>query len=94
MLRVFIVIATCAPLLAAHAAAADDSCAKKELGVKLNELDLSIKNRQEAVAEMQAEAKEAGGTTDQHKKALESFEEKLAKVTAERATLLARCNTE
>ncbi|MEI9900907.1 MAG: hypothetical protein WDN31_13090 [Hyphomicrobium sp.] len=40
---------------------------------------------------MQGEIKDGGGATEQQKKALRSFEEKLAKVKAERAALLTEC---
>lgn len=83
---------TSALLLAAPALAADYKCANKATGVKLNDYDIEIKQRAEAVEEIRTEAKEAGGTTDQHKQALETFEQKLAAAKAEREKLLAECN--
>ncbi len=84
-------LAAGAVLAAACAHAADYKCSNKDTSVKLNDYDISIKNRAEAIAEMQDEAKAAGGTTEQHKKALEGFEEKLAKAKADREALLKDC---
>lgn len=83
---------TSALLLAGPVCAADYKCAKPETSKKLNDYDIEIKQRAEAVEEIRTEAKEAGGTTDQHKQALETFEQKLAAAKAEREKLLAECN--
>jgi len=87
-----LLLALCAMVLLPPAFAADYKCAAQQTGVKLNDLDTAIRNREEAVSEMEAEAREAGGTTDQHKQVLQSFEEKLEKAKAEREALLAECN--
>ncbi len=78
-------------LVVQPAHAADYNCAQKETGAKLNDYDITVGKREAAIAEMQGEIKDGGGATEQQKKALRSFEEKLAKVKAERAALLTEC---
>lgn len=91
MLKSAIILAAGALLLTQPAVATEYNCAVKETGVKLNDYDITIKKRAAAIAEMQAEIKDTGGATEQQKKALASFEEKLAKVKDDRAKLLAEC---
>lgn len=92
MLKLSTLLAACAVLLATPTLAADYKCANKETGVKLNDFDISIKNRSEAIAEMQDEIKQAGGSTEEHKKAIQILEEKLTKAKADREALLKECN--
>ncbi|MFA5901090.1 MAG: hypothetical protein WC829_18470 [Hyphomicrobium sp.] len=91
MLKFATGLAVCAALLASPSVAAQYDCAKKETGVKLNDYDITIGKRESAIAEMQSEVKDGGGATEQQKKALEHFEQKLAAVKAEREKLLADC---
>jgi hypothetical protein len=89
---VLILVAGVLLLPSAPVVAADYGCAQKEIGTRLNDSDIEIKKREGVVAEIKAEIQESGGSTDQHKKALEAFEEKLAKAKATRETLLKECN--
>lgn len=79
-------------LVQAHPAyAAEYNCADKTTGAKLNDYDIGIGKREAAIAEMRGEIKDGGGATEQQKKALESYEAKLAKVKSEREALLKEC---
>lgn len=79
-------------LVLAHPAyAAEYNCAAKETGTKLNDYDIGIAKREAAIAEMRGEIKDGGGSTEQQKKALESYEAKLAKVMSEHEALLKEC---
>jgi hypothetical protein len=80
-------------LVQAHpACAAEYNCATKETGIKLNDYDIGIAKREAAIADMREEIKSGGGSTEQQKKALESYEAKLAKVKSEREALLKDCS--
>ena len=92
MLKPSTLLAACAVLLATPTFAADYKCADKAVGVKLNDFDIAIKNRSEAIGEMKDEIKQAGGSTEEHKKAIQILEEKLTKARADRAALLKECN--
>lgn len=91
MSKLCVLIAAAALLMAAPAFAADYKCANKDTSTKLNDYDIEIKEREEVVAEIKAEIKDSGGTTEQHKQALQSFEDKLEKVRQVRAELLREC---
>lgn len=93
MPKVFSALLTSVLLLASPVCAADYKCSKPETSKKLNDYDIEIKQRAEAVEEIKTEAKEAGGTTEQHKQALDTFEQKLAKVKADREALLKECTS-
>lgn len=92
MLKPLHVLAVGVTLLAQPVLAAQYNCAKKEMGVKLNDYDIAIKQREEVVAEIKGEIKDTGGSTEQQKQALQSLEEKLAKAKADREALLAECD--
>lgn len=87
----FILVASVA-LAAVPARAAEYACARKETGTKLNDYAISIGDREAAIKEMREEIKDGGGATDQQKKALAGFEEKLAKAKSDRDALLKTCN--
>ncbi len=92
MLKMSALIAVCAALLAGPTLAADYKCADKATNVKLNDFDIAIKNRSEAISEMKDEIKQAGGSTEEHKKAIEILEQKLTQAKADREALLVQCN--
>ncbi len=85
-------VAAATVLLALPASAAEYNCAEKATGTKLNDLDITISKREAAITEMKEEVTAGGGSTEQQKKALGSFEEKLAKAKADREALLKECN--
>jgi len=86
MLRSALVFAVAMVLAAQSATAADYKCAKKETNVALNDHDIAIAEREASVKEMKAEIAEGGGSTDDQKKVLKSFEDKLAKMKDARET--------
>jgi hypothetical protein len=91
MLKHALILAAGAMLLISSAHAAQYDCIDTKTSVALNDYDIKIKNRESAVAEMRDEIKGGGGSTEQQKKALESFEQKLAAAKAEREALLIGC---
>lgn len=94
MLKFVTLLAASVALLASPSVAAPYDCAKKETAAKLNDHDIIIGKRESAIAEMKGEIKDGGGATEQQTKALQSFEDKLAKVKAERETLLKECTAQ
>lgn len=91
MLKPLFIVVAGAVLLALPAVAAEYDCANKDIGVKLNGYDITIGKREAAIAEMKDEIKGSGGATEQQKKALASFEEKLEQAKTARAELLKEC---
>lgn len=91
MLKPLSILAVSAALLAQPAVAAEYDCANKDTVVKLNGYDITIGKREGAIAEMKGEIKDTGGATEQQKKALASFEEKLEQVKKARAELIKDC---
>ena len=85
------IIAAGAMLVAAPLSAAEYNCANKDTTKKLIDYDIAIKKREAGVAEMHDEITQGGGVTEQQKKALATFEEKLAKSKSEREVLLKEC---
>ena len=81
-------------LAAASSAAADYKCIDEKMSARIQQHDISIKDREAAVAEMRTEIKDGGGATDQQKKALTGFEEKLASAKTAREELLKLCNAQ
>jgi len=81
-----------AALLCSTAEAADYDCPKPETAEALKKADANIADREAAIAEMKSEITDTGGSTDQQKKALEQFEEKLAKAKEGRIKLAAECH--
>jgi len=81
-----IALAFCGPAMAA-----EYDCKDKGTDTALKEADISISKREAAIAEMKKEMSEAGGSTNEHDKALATFEEKLKQAKEKRATLLADC---
>ncbi|MFN3625166.1 MAG: hypothetical protein ACK4TP_14020 [Hyphomicrobium sp.] len=94
MSKLAVLIAAATLLVAEPALASDYKCADKDTSTKLNDYDIEIKDRADVVAEIRAEIQESGGSTEQHKQALQTFEDKLAKATADRAALLKECGAE
>lgn len=73
------------PLAAAH------ECAKQETADALAKQDKDIAVREGNITEMRDEITQSGGSTDEQKKALRTFEGRLDQVKQKRAALLAEC---
>lgn len=91
MPKLCVLIAAAALLVAAPALAADYKCANIDTRTRLNDYDIEIKQREGVVEEIKGEIKDSGGTTEQHKQALQSFEDKLEQVKKARAELIKEC---
>ncbi len=87
-----IVIFTGLAMLSPVAHGADYNCAKPETTEALKKADSNIADREAAIAEMKGEIKETGGSTEEQKKALQGFEDKLAKAKEDRAKLASECS--
>jgi len=73
------------------ALAATYDCADKAAAAALAAHDEAVATREANIAEMKAEIAQSGGTTDDQKKVLKSFEDKLGQNKEQRATLIAAC---
>lgn len=81
-----VALASCGPAIAA-----DYDCKDQSTATALKQVDISISKREAAVAEMKKEMSEAGGSTKEHDKAVNTFEEKVKQAKDKRAALLAEC---
>ncbi|HET6320873.1 MAG TPA: hypothetical protein VFF87_02370 [Hyphomicrobium sp.] len=86
ILAAVIALASCGPAMAA-----DYDCKDQSTATALKQIDISISKREAAVAEMKKEMSEAGGSTKEHDKAVNTFEEKVKQAKDKRAALLAEC---
>ena len=86
ILTAAIALASCGPALAASYDCKDQSTA-----TALKQVDISISKREAAIAEMKKEMSDAGGSTNEHDKAVATFEEKVKQAKEKRTALLAEC---
>lgn len=73
------------------ATAVSYDCPSKSTAVVLNDHDIAIAKREASIAEMRAEIVDAGGSTDDQRKLLESLQGKLATMKDARAKLIDEC---
>jgi len=71
--------------------AADYDCRDQSTATALGKVDVSISKREAAIAEMKKEMSDAGGSTNEHDRAVATFEEKLKQAKEQRAILLTEC---
>ena len=86
-----IVLVACAWLGAPPTFAATEECASKETAAALAAHDKNVAAREENIAEMRQEIAQTGGSTDDQKKVLQAFEDKIEQMKTKRAALVEAC---
>jgi hypothetical protein len=71
--------------------AAASDCATEETTAALAKHDNDVAARESNIAEMRDEIAQGGGSTDDQKKVLKSFEDKLAQMKQKRVELVEAC---
>ncbi len=86
-----IVLVACACLGGLPTFAATEECASKETAAALAAHDQNVAAREANIAEMRKEIAQTGGSTDDQKKVLQSFEDKIEQMKTKRAALVEAC---